>query len=62
MDYQQEERQFFGGSMVKMPMGDFVREHHHLINVLQHGSRKTQRAEAKSQAKELAERMRRKRR
>jgi len=43
--------------MVKMPMGDFVREHHHLINVLKHGSRKTQRAEAKSQARELSQHM-----
>lgn len=57
MDYQQEERQFFGGSMVKMPMGDFVKEHRHLINVLQHGSRKVRRAEANSQARELRSRL-----
>ena len=56
MDYQQESREYFGGSMVKMPMSDFIKEHHHLIHVLNHGSRKVQKAEAASQAKELKRR------
>lgn len=56
MDYQQEPREYFGGSMIKMPMADFVKEHHHLIDVLKHGSRKAQTAEANSQANELKRR------
>ena len=53
MDYQQEPREYFGGSMINMPMADFVKEHLHLIDVLKHGSRKAQTAEANSQANEL---------
>lgn len=56
MDYQQEPREYFGGSMINMSMADFVKEHHHLIDVLKHGSRKAQTAEANSQANELKSR------
>lgn len=62
MDYQQESRDFFGGSTIRMPMADFVREHLHLIDVLKHGSRRVQTAEARSQAKELKSRGGRRRR
>lgn len=53
MDYQQEPRQFFGGSMIQMPMADFVKEHNDLIHILRHGSAKERAAEAASQEKEL---------
>jgi hypothetical protein len=53
MDYQQEPREFFGGSMIKMPMADFVKEHNDLIHILRYGSPKERAAEAASQEKEL---------
>jgi hypothetical protein len=56
MDYQQEPRQFFGGSMIQMPMADFVKEHNNLIHILRHGSKGERAAEAASQEKELRRR------